>query len=919
MIISSISFILLFIFLTIGYTIKDDLKCSWDNCPEWSTNSTVINVHLICHSHDDLANPQIFNVGVQYILSSVVTALNKNPFRRFSYAETGFLTMWLEDKNDKEIEDLNKLIVEKGQLELIGGGWTQPDEACTHYYELIDQYGLGLRKLANKYKRCGIPKIAWQIDPFGHSIEHANILIGYEALFFSRMHYLELEKRIQNKSLEITFSRGTYTQPKGFCFDPLCPQFDIIIDNPELDGYNIENKLNDFINIVNEQVAKIQKHNHVLITMGGDFTYSNAELWFDNLDKLILASNKITNIKIFYSTPSCYLKALHETTKPNFPKRDGDFFPYADQFDRYWTGYFSSKPSLKGIIRKSSSLLQVTRSLYALMKVKTNLNSEKLKMELFERSIALTTHHDAITGTSKEAVTQNYKKRLFKGWDAAEVILNKTFNFLIKRKEIQINNDTKNSNIFTTQKICRRLNESFCLESMSNDNFTITVLNGNGQQFSGIIRIPVNNKNIKLLSNNGQQINYKLIPVFTPKNQIISNNIIPAKYELIFKAIIDPIGFSTYFVLNNSSFNLTTKNNNITEILKNNKNINSTNFIENQYIKINFNKNGHIETFEDLTRNNSKFNFTQEFLYYENNLSGAYIFRPDPDKKPISFEEPIKVEFIKNELVQEARQIISPWVSQVVRLFEDKKFVEFEFLIGPIITNNSAKEIITRYSMPQINSNGLFWTDSNGRRNIQRKRNFNKWFKFGENISYPIAANYYPITSRIGLSDDKNQMNILTDRSQGGTSLIDGQIEIMVHRRCVVDDGLGVEEILDEPGENGNGSIIRSKHWFIFGPKNDEYNILSFKCKFAPNINLLTLKYLGEKQLLIRLEHIFQLREHSNLSSPININLQTIFKTLRFQKVTELMLAGNVVFNEVVDAENVRLKPMEIRTFMLTT
>ena len=31
------------------------------------------------------------------------------------------------------------------------------------------------------------------------------------------------------------------------------------------------------------------------------------------------------------------------------------------------------------------------------------------------------------------------------------------------------------------------------------------------------------------------------------------------------------------------------------------------------------------------------------------------------------------------------------------------------------------------------------------------------------------------------------------------------------------------------------------------------------------------------------------------------------------------MLAGNIVFNEVVDAENVKLKPMEIRTFMLTT
>jgi hypothetical protein len=43
-----------------------------------------------------------------------------------------------------------------------------------------------------------------------------------------------------------------------------------------------------------------------------------------------------------------------------------------------------------------------------------------------------------------------------------------------------------------------------------------------------------------------------------------------------------------------------------------------------------------------------------------------------------------------------------------------------------------------------------------------------------------VVANYYPINSRIWLNDSQNQMTILTDRSQGGTSLEDGQLEIMV-------------------------------------------------------------------------------------------------------------------------------------------
>jgi hypothetical protein len=31
-----------------------------------------------------------------------------------------------------------------------------------------------------------------------------------------------------------------------------------------------------------------------------------------------------------------------------YPKYVGDFFPYADNADSYWTGYFSSRSQLKG-------------------------------------------------------------------------------------------------------------------------------------------------------------------------------------------------------------------------------------------------------------------------------------------------------------------------------------------------------------------------------------------------------------------------------------------------------------------------------------------------------------------------------------------------------------------------------------------
>ncbi|CAF4198082.1 unnamed protein product, partial [Rotaria magnacalcarata] len=46
------------------------------------------------------------------------------------------------------------------------------------------------------------------------------------------------------------------------------------------------------------------------------------------------------------------------------------------------------------------------------------------------------------------------------------------------------------------------------------------------------------------------------------------------------------------------------------------------------------------------------------------------------------------------------------------------------------------------------------------------------------------------------IKDEKEdlQLSVITDRVQGGGSIEDGQVEIMLHRRTLTDDGLGVSE-----------------------------------------------------------------------------------------------------------------------------
>ncbi|KAF5399826.1 Lysosomal alpha-mannosidase [Paragonimus heterotremus] len=106
---------------------------------------------------------------------------------------------------------------------------------------------------------------------------------------------------------------------------------------------------------------------------------------------------------------------------------------------------------------------------------------------------------------------------------------------------------------------------------------------------------------------------------------------------------------------------------------------------------------------------------------------------------------------------------------------------------------------------------GEFFTDSAGRRLVRRLRNLTN--------ADEIAANYYPVVNRIMLKGPRENsieysempvlgMAVYTDRAQGGTSLQDGQIELMVHRRLVEDDRLGVDEALLEQGADDQGGYV---------------------------------------------------------------------------------------------------------------
>ncbi|KAJ8939535.1 hypothetical protein NQ314_011102 [Rhamnusium bicolor] len=89
------------------------------------------------------------------------------------------------------------------------------------------------------------------------------------------------------------------------------------------------------------------------------------------------------------------------------------------------------------------------------------------------------------------------------------------------------------------------------------------------------------------------------------------------------------------------------------------------------------------------------------------------------------------------------------------------------------------KDFIIRYTT-DLNTNDIFYTDSNGRELLERRRNYRPTFTYTD-VEHQ-AANYYPVTNRIVIKDKNKgvEFAVITDRTHGGSSLVNGQIELMV-------------------------------------------------------------------------------------------------------------------------------------------
>lgn len=304
----------------------------------------------------------------------------------------------------------------------------------------------------------------------------------------------------------------------------------------------------------------------------------------------------------------------------------------------------------------------------------------------------------------------------------------------------------------------------------------------------------------------------------------------------------------------------------------------------------------------------------------ERRSSGAYIFRPDGDVNVLA--DKVDYTVYEGDQVKEVHQHFNQWISQVVRIYEGINRVEFEWLIGPIpIDDDTGREIVTRFKS-DLSSNGVFYTDSNGREMIKRERNKREYFE--PDMSESVSGNYYPVTARIAVQDQQKRLALLNDRAQGGSSLEDGQLELMLHRRLLNDDAFGVGEALNEE-QFGTGLIARGKvylilnsiadkstsverlaqqeihlpFWKFFSSSNTASSVKPQRIPdfsdFPQSVNLLTLEPYSSNELLLRVENIMDETE----GHVVSFNIRHIFDTLGGKEIRETTLDGNMPLSDM--------------------
>lgn len=324
---------------------------------------------------------------------------------------------------------------------------------------------------------------------------------------------------------------------------------------PVNDG-NVAHRAQHYCQVVKER-AHAYRTSHLLVPFGDDFKFKNAGLQFRNMDQLVKYSEQYpekAGCRITYSTPYRYFQALRAHPSASFPVMTGDFFPYADNEDSYWTGYYTTRPFLKQISRQVTSLLRAADIVHSLMRsaANNNMNTQYAlvekdywekhfrRIESAREASGLFMHHDAITGTARENVVRDYMNMMTSAANGLKQTVVDLISHALTREP------AVPPSLFTSTYLLG-------IRDAAATVFPYVVYNSLAWPRDELVTLEVESPRVRVFDSRGQsvqaQVDHDWSSIQSLNAQSTEHTASPTKYLLHFIASqVPPLGATTYFI-----------------------------------------------------------------------------------------------------------------------------------------------------------------------------------------------------------------------------------------------------------------------------------------------------------------------------------------------------------------------------------
>ncbi|XP_035232850.1 alpha-mannosidase 2x-like [Stegodyphus dumicola] len=790
-----------------------------------------------------------------HILNNMVEKLGKYRDMTFVWSEISFFSRWWNSlKNRPHLRDQVRQFLHTGKLEILTGGWVMTDEAASHYYGMIDQLIEGHQWM--KTNLGIIPRSAWSVDSFGHSSTVPYLLraSGMYNMVIQRTHYAWKAYLAERRQLDFWWRQDfdDFTQ-KNHTGDIMCqmmpfdlysikhscgPDPDVCLqfDFRRIPGEYSESratpvtpeKLAERAELLLGQYGRIGSlfsHNVALVPLGDDFRYNHDEEWdqqYENYAKIMeyINSRNDWNARVRFGTLRDYFSIVHKRMNAigydNIPNLTGDFHVYGDIYGEghpsYWSGYYTTRPYWKHMCRDLQHWLRSAEILYSLSRVYVKqhdllhllkrLDQDYAYLTQARDSLGLFQHHDAITGTSKEAVMADYGMRLFRGIKETKGIIAHSVLYMIADDAVKRSVDLRPAHPLTSflypdtdQAQFDKLPEKVPL-TIPSQGRKVVIFNSKAHRVVEPIRLRVRSAFVKVLDPDEQEVPVQVNPAWNGSVEVLGDT-----YELLFLADLSPLSLTTFTVItseraprprsqvavtlndafakqpHNSIFSFQSPTDIDIEL--------STPSVTARFSK----QSGLLQSVElkDYDLINKVSLFLQAYKS-EEFRSGAYLFHPltTDAVQNISGRFPI-IRTVRGPLCSEVTAVYSNVVTVIQRVYHTSGplgyGVELEVFTDIAQLFDVNLELFLRVKS-DVKSRDVFYTDSNGFQMIKRKT-----------LSYlPLEANYYPATSAVYLEDTQSRLTLLLSHAHGVASVNSGWLEVMLDRRLRGDDNRGLGE-----------------------------------------------------------------------------------------------------------------------------